>query len=131
MNENNRKIEEAKELMIKATRLLTEVIEMADSNGTGAEEWMKQRMELWARIYLEGGVVTRERLHSIWGEDMGKNIRGLGGFFVGKRASLEWTHDNRVMLTRYAAESVEAWTGKSIGEYARIYKTADKKPEGI
>lgn len=128
MKENNRKIEEAKELMIKATRLLTEVIERADSNGSEAEEWMKQRMELWVRIYLEGGVVTREQLHSIWGRGMGKDVRGLGGFFVGKRASLVWTHDNRVTLTRYATESIEAWTGKSIEEYAKVY---GKKTKGI
>ncbi len=128
MKENKRKIEEAKEFLIKATRLLTEVIEMAESNGTGAEEWMRQRMELWARIYLEGGVVTRERLHRIWKQEMKKDVRGLGGFFVGKRASLQWTHDNKVMLTRYATESIEAWTGKSIEEYSGGYK---EKPKGI
>jgi hypothetical protein len=128
LKENKRKIEEAKDLLIKATRLLTEVIEMAESNGTEAEEWMKQRMELWVRIYLEGGVVAQERLHEIWGREMNKDVRGLGGFFVGKRASLEWTHDNRVMLTRYATESIEAWTGKSVEEYAKLHA---KKPKGI
>jgi hypothetical protein len=124
MKENKRKIEEAKKLLIKATRLLTEVIEMTESNGTEAEEWMKQRTELWARIYREGGVVSREMLQRIWKDEMKKDVRGLGGFFVGKRASLQWTHDNKVMLTRYATESIEAWTGKSIDEYAKTLEKA-------
>jgi len=119
MKSNRKKIEEARRLLFEATKLLTEVIEMQENNISGIEDWMKQRMELWARIYLEGGIVDRKRLYEIWKDEMGRDTRGLGGFFVGKRASLVWTHDGKIMLTRYASESTEAWSGKSLREYAK------------
>jgi hypothetical protein len=53
---------------------------------------------------------------------MGKDARGLGGFFVGKNASLAATAGNKVALTQSAADGIEAWTGKTISEYAKLYK---------
>ena len=46
-----------------------------DEDDVGAGDM--DRVELWCRIQLEGGVVTKERLHELWRKDN----RGLGGFF--------------------------------------------------
>lgn len=70
----------------------------------------KDRLELWCRIYNEGGIVTRDRLHEIWVKVMGKDARGLGGFFTGK-ASLAKTTDGKVTLTDIAKDKVKKWTG--------------------
>jgi len=121
MKKEKEKIEEAKELLIKATKILSDIVEETSENESDLEEWMGNRVELWCRIYNEGGIVSKSRLHEIW-RDMGKDVRGLGGFFVGRGASLAWTTDDKVVLTRKAAESIEAWTGKSISEYAKKFK---------
>jgi len=110
--DNSKKIEEAKKLLIEATRLLTDVVEGVEEgdNVKGIKKWMENRLELWARLYNEGGAVENNRLHEIW-KKMGKDSRGIGGFFVGRDASLQYTHDNKVVLTKSAADSVLAWTG--------------------
>jgi hypothetical protein len=121
--DNSKKIEEAKKLLIEATRLLTDVVEGVEEgdNVKGIKKWMENRLELWARLYNEGGAVENNRLHEIW-KKMGKDSRGIGGFFVGRDASLQYTHDNKVVLTKSAADSVLAWTGMSIEEYAKKFK---------
>ena len=116
------KVEEAKDLLIKATKILSDIVEEKDTINNSPEDWTKDRIELWCRIYSEGGIITRERLHEIWRDKMKKDVRGLGGFFVGKGASLAWTPDNKVVLTKKASEAVEAWTGKNISEYAKQFK---------
>ena len=85
------------------------------------QEWSKDRIELWCRVYNEDGVVTQEKLHEIW-QKMGKDTRGLGGFFSGKPASLSYTFDNKVSLTATAADNILSWTGKPIEEYAKKFK---------
>jgi len=85
------------------------------------KSWMRDKIELLCRIYNEGRIVSKERLHEIW-KEMGKDVRGLGGFFVGKKASLVWTSDKKVLLTNKAGESIERWTGKTISEYAKKFK---------
>ena len=115
------KIEEVRNLLLQATKILNSLIEEEVGEGE-LENWMKDRVELWCRIYNEGSVVTKERLHEIWVKIMGKDARGLGGFFVGKNASLAWTPDNKVALTKNASDSIEAWTGKTIAEYAKRFK---------
>ncbi len=116
------KIDEVKDLLIKATKILSDIIEEGYTNKDKEEDWMKDRVELWCRIYNENGIITRDRLHSIWKDDMKKDVRGLGGFFVGKGASLLWIPDDRVVLTKKASEAIEAWTGKKISEYAEQFK---------
>lgn len=87
------------------------------------EDWQKQRIALWCKIYNEGGVVTMERLKEIWSShDKRKNNRGIGGFFVGKRASLSWNAEGKVSLTRYASDTILEWTGKEISEVSKQYK---------
>lgn len=124
MRDMEQKVEEAREHLIEASKLLTEIIEKGGNSEASVESWMKDRIELWCRIYTEGGLVTNDRLHEIW-KSMGKDTRGLGGYFTGKNSSLQYTHDGKVMLTRNAAESVEAWTGKTIGEHAKKYRKRD------
>ena len=53
---------------------------------------------------------------------MGKDPRGLGGFFTGKGASLAYTSDDKVALMKNASESIHAWAGKTISEYAKNSK---------
>jgi len=115
------KIEEVRTLLLQATKILSNLIE-EEVEESELEDWMEDRVELWCRIYNEGGVVTRDRLHQIWVDVMGKDVRGLGGFFVGKNASLAWTPDDKVALTKSAADTIEAWTGKTISEYAKRFK---------
>jgi len=116
------KIEEAKNHLLQATKLLSDLLEEEvgenDLKGWGVE----YRVELWCRVYNEGGVVAKNKLHDIWVKTMGKDARGLGGFFVGKNASLTWTSDGKAALTKTAADSIESWTGSSITEYAKHYK---------
>lgn len=120
MNDKER-LEKARDLLIQATKLLSEGIE-GSNNDEKIEDWMKNRIELWCRIYNVGGLVTKDKLHEIWEVKMKKDTRGLGGFFVGKGASLTYTTDEKVILTKKAAESIFAWTGKEISEYAKKYK---------
>lgn len=122
MERDKKMLEEAKEHLIKATKILSDIVEKRNANETSLEDWMKDRVELWCRIYNEGGVISQERLHEIWKDNMGKDVRGLGGFFAGKGASLSWTTDNKVVLTKNASDAIEAWTGKTITEYAKKFK---------
>jgi len=127
MKIKNQKIEEARELLIKATKLLSQIIEIDTySEEQNLEEWMMNRVELWCRIYNEGGLITKEKLHKIWRDEIGKDTRGIGGFFVGKKPSLQWTHDGKVMLTMKASEQVEAWTGRTLKEYSKKYRKVKK-----
>lgn len=116
-----KKIKEAKELLIQATKLLSDIAEERNSEETDLEDWTKDRVQLWCRIYNEGGIVTIERLNELW-KQMGKDPRGLGGFFTGRGASLAYTSDDKVALMQNASKSIEAWTGKPISEYAKKFK---------
>lgn len=120
-------LEEAKNELIKVTKILSELLE-SDSEKATEElvDWMKDRVEFWCRIYNEGGVVTKERAHEIWEKDLGKDVRGFGGFFVGRGASLQWTANEKVVLTANASDAIKAWTGKSIGEYAKKFGGKEK-----
>ena len=124
MNEEERKkLEEAKNQLIKATKVMSDLLEMeSEKSEEGLEDWMKDRVEFWCRIYIEGGVVSRARAHEIWEKEVGKDARGFGGFFVGKGASLQWTANEKVVLTANASDAIEAWTGKTIEEYAKRFK---------
>ena len=115
------KIQEARNHLAEATKILNSLI---DEGGQAVEleDWAKDRVELWCRIYNEGSVVTRERLHEIWGKLMGKDPRGLGGFYSGKPPSLTTIPPDKVALTQTAADSVEEWTGQNIAEYSKRYK---------
>jgi len=53
---------------------------------------------------------------------MGKDPRGLGGFYSGKPPSLTDIPPDKVALTQTAADSVEEWTGQNIAEYSKRYK---------
>ena len=87
---------------------------------------MKDRIELWCRIYNEGGIITKEKLYRIW-RKMGKDPRSLDEFFTDKKPTLSWTPNSivltkHVVLTEHASEAIEAWTGKTISEYAKKFK---------
>lgn len=117
------KISEIRELLVKATKLLdTLVVETDGAGGVKLEDWMKDRVELWCRIYNEGGIVAKEKLWYLWEKVMKKDKRGLGGFFVGKKASLQMTADEKVVLTANAKSAIENWTGETIENVAKTYK---------
>lgn len=118
MKNMNEKIDEARTLLLQATKILTEITEGEEENG----KWMDNRLEFWSRILLEGGTVSEGRAHEIWEKVMHKDARGYGGHFVGKKASLAYTHDKRVTLTSYAEEKCKAWTGIGLEEYAQRFK---------
>lgn len=122
MEKEKQKIVEAKEILIRATKLLSDVIEDGGDEDMKLEDWMKDRVEFWCRIYNKGGVISKTKVHEIWEKELGKDVRGLGGFFVGRGASLQWTADGKVVLTSAARNAIEAWTGKSIEELAKKYK---------
>lgn len=125
MNENERKIiEEIKKDLGKINKNLIALLDRKEL-GEELEDWMRDRVELWCRVFNEGGIVTQNRLHEIWGNEMKKSTRGLGGFFVGKGASLQWTADDKVVLTIAARDAIEDWTGTTIEEYAKKYKKRD------
>jgi len=115
------KIEKVKELLIEASQLLSQVTEGGD-NKEQLEDWMLNRLEFWGRIFLDGGVVTETRAHEIWEKEMKNDARGYGGNFVGKKSSLQYTHDGKVMLTKWASEKCEVWAGKSLDAYAQKFK---------
>jgi len=115
-------VEEARQMLFKATKILSEIVEGEGNPDSDLVAWQRDRVELWCRVFNEGGVVTKERLHGIWKGKMRKDVRGLGGFFVGKGASLAWTPDDKAVLTKKASESIRTWTGKEISEYAKKYK---------
>ena len=94
---------------------LVDIDEMLKCFDSDNDEWYKDRVDLWSAIYKEGGIVTKERLYEIW-TDMGKDTRGLGGFFCGKYPSLATGVDNKIMLTENADKNCKEWTGKTLAE---------------
>lgn len=118
---NKKSLEEARKLLLEATQIISNVVEGQDED-KDLDAWMEDRVELWCRIYKEGGIVTQARLHEIWRDIMGKNTKGLGGFFAGKNASLIKTPDEKIVLTKPASDAIKAWTGKTIAEYAKKFK---------
>src|SRR3989344_5772785 len=114
------KTDKARKLLLEATQLLNEVVEGAE--GSEPDEWMQNRLEFWSRVLLAGGSLTEEKAHEIWEKEMGKDPRGYGGHFVGKQASLQKTHDGKIVLTMHAKDKCKAWTGMSLEEYAKKFK---------
>ena len=115
-----KKLEKLQTLLMQANKL---VLSMEEDNKSETQltDWMKSRVELWCRIHKEGGAIAKERLHKIW-IDMGKDVRGIGGFFVGKNPSLIYDADGNVVLTEIASNYIKSWTGKSITEYRKKYQ---------
>ena len=122
MKTDETKIEEIRMHLMEATKLLGELNEDVNTASEHVEDWMKDRIELWCRIYKEGGAVTQDKLYELWHDKMKKDNRGIGGFFNGKGASLVWTPDQKAALTKNASDSIKAWTGKTIAEYSERYK---------
>lgn len=122
-NDEKKALEDAKNQLIRATKLISDILESkTEKNPEELEDWMKDRVAFWCKIYNEGEVVTKDRAHQIWKDELKKDVRGFGGFFVGKGASLQWTAKGLIVLTYKAKESIEAWTGKSIEEYAKRFE---------
>ena len=116
-----KKLEELQDLLMQANKLVLSIKEDDKKSETQLDEWMKDRVELWCRIYKEGSAISKKRLHDIW-KQMGKDTRGLGGFFTGKYASLIHDADGNVVLTEIASNYIMSWTGKSIQEYGKRYE---------
>lgn len=128
MTSNKEKIEKIQGLLEDASALLAELQseEQSEEGNSEIPTWMKDRIELWCRIFNEnkGNPVSKGRVDELWGA-MGHGL--TAGFFTGKRASLQWTHDGKVSLSYYANKQVKEWTGQSLQEYAKKFK--DKKRE--
>jgi len=114
------KAEKARELLIQATQILSEIVEGEKTPET--EDWAENRLEFWSRILLEGGIVSETKAHEIWEKEMKNDPRGYGGNFTGKKPSLQYTHDNKVILTATASEKCKAWKGIPLTEYAKRFK---------
>ena len=93
-------------------------------DNTDIPSWAKDRLKLWALIYIEdnGNPIEKKRGGELWVK-MGKDKIGTAGFFTGKRASLQRTIDGRVTLTPAAERQTQEWAGKSLKEYAKQFKT--------
>lgn len=61
---------------------------------------------VWRFIDLKGGIISNERFHGLWKEVLGKDGRGLGGFFS-RDASLAKVSGNRVALTETGKTKLE------------------------
>lgn len=108
--------------MLRLAKRLDDVMNEQTFNILPEEDWMKTRIELWARVFNEGGVVSMERLYEIWTVEMKKDKRGLGGFYVGKRPSLMKLSGDKVALTKNADEFVQEYLNKTLEEYAQNFK---------
>lgn len=122
MNNITEELNKAKELLTQGMQALNTVLEKIEGkNERQLEEWLKPRTELWSKIYLEGGIITREKLHEIWTK-MGFSAQGLGGFFCGRKPSLIQTSGNKIALSQDAEEYIKDWTGQPIEEYSKRFK---------
>jgi hypothetical protein len=121
MDGTKEKIEKIQGLLEEASTLLAEL--QPKEGVPGIPSWMKDRIELWCRIYNEnkGSPISKDRVDELW-EKMGKDRLGTAGFFTGKRASLQWTHDGKVSLSYYADKQVKEWTDNSLQEYAKKFR---------
>jgi len=84
------------------------------------QEHQKKRIELWCRIYNKGGHVDKTEMYRI-ARQVGYDRRGLGGFFTGRKPSLQMTPDDRIFLTKEATRDLERWTGQTIEDYAKNF----------
>ncbi|MBU4300698.1 hypothetical protein L6303_01950 [archaeon] len=84
-------------------------------------DWMRDRVELWGRIYNRGGVVSDEQFRELWCTKMGKDIRGAGGFYVGKNPSLIKLTDGKTALTQSADKFCQEMLGLPLSEMAKQF----------
>ena len=125
-------VETIKQLQTKLEEALSLIIKMQNKGNAQASPeadaqeipaWAKARLELWARVYLEGNgsPIDKKRVEDLWVK-MGNNKIGTAGFFGGKRASFQMTIDNKVTLTPWADKQTKEWTGVLIKDYAKQFK---------
>lgn len=121
--EDKEKIEKIQGLLEEASSLLAELLRKSKEGSSEIPNWMNDRIELWCMIFNEnkGNPISKERVDELW-EEMDKDRKGTAGFFTGKRASLQWTHDGKVSLSYWADKQVKEWTEQSLQEYAKKFK---------
>jgi len=119
-------IRELQSKLDELSRVVAELRAVVERYAGGPEappSWMIPRIFVWYEIYLEGGIVDKDKFHEI-GRKYGYKTRGLGGFFTGSRPSLRYVgvKRDRVMLEEWAAKEVEKyreWIEKNIEHYRR------------
>jgi hypothetical protein len=71
-------------------------------------EWERKRLKAWAKIHEKGDLVTYDEWQKIVNH-VGYDPRGTGGFFAGDNPSLIWVGEDKVALTKWAAQEVEKY----------------------
>ncbi|MEM3390407.1 MAG: hypothetical protein QW491_13535 [Thermoproteota archaeon] len=112
-------IEEVRELLEKALIILTKLPPRKEE---GIPDWARPRIRLWVTMYALGGTLSGDAVRKIWTEIIGQDPRGLGGFFVGKRASLTRNSAGDVVLTESAAIQAKEITNKTLAELMSDFK---------
>ncbi|ADU97750.1 hypothetical protein Theam_1794 (plasmid) [Thermovibrio ammonificans HB-1] len=97
MEEKLKKVEKLLEQALAEIQRLR--AELAGRKTPPASELLK--LKLIAELLKRGGEVSKEELHEIW-KKMGKDPRGLGGFFKGKNPIMVETAKGTVSLTKEA-----------------------------
>ena len=94
-------------------------------------EWSKRRIEVWCKIYNEGGQVSTTRFNEICIEagyciddgNGGLKTKGIGGLFSGgKYAHIQYgTNRESVFVTNFINGTIKAWTSFSLEEVAKLF----------
>ncbi|NIA11974.1 MAG: hypothetical protein GWP10_20200 [Nitrospiraceae bacterium] len=92
-------------LIEEITYLKTELENLLQNSAEGEEE-IPTKIKLLKRIYDKEGIISKKELYQIW-EDLGRDTRGLGGFFRGRNSVIAEGPDDKVFLTRYGKEALE------------------------
>lgn len=71
-------------------------------------EWERKRLKVWAKIHVNGDIVSNEKWKKIYTE-VGYDPRGTGGFFAGDQPSLIRVGDDKVAIAKWAVKEVEKY----------------------
>ena len=92
-------------------RLLKRALDELEITKKKVENYLQEKKEIPARIKLlleiqqKGGCVTKEELREIW-KSIGKNPRGIGGFFRGKNALIA-EENGKIFITELGKEELK------------------------
>jgi hypothetical protein len=102
-------MEKTMETLIEEISYLKSELEDVLQNPSEEEEETPIKIKLLKKIYDRGGIVSKEELYQIW-KNLGRDTRGLGGFFRGRNPVIAEGPDNKVFLTKYGKEILENYS---------------------
>jgi len=110
MNEETRieleTIKASAESILKKVNSLLE--NMGESGALTSEQWWNRRNSVLAAVLSKGGTVSSDEWREI-GAKYGFDPRGLGGFYVGKNASMTRIAGDRRALRDSGVQDVKRW----------------------